>query len=314
MASQSLKIPAIVGPTASGKTAFAVALARRTPSEIISADSRQIYKKLDAGTAKPGGRWQGEEYVYEGIVHHLIDVIDPSEKIDAGRYAELATEAIDHVRAKKKQPILAGGTGLYFRAVLEGLDPMPKRDPAIRERLAELAETAGPEILHERLQKVDPGAAARIPARNVHRVVRALEVFELSGKPISEHWTGRKPERYPAVYVGISWTLADLSERIDARCRSMFPNIVKEVKALVPAAYSGTEPGFQSLGYPEALACLRGEMTEARAVEAMIQSTKAYAKRQATWFRKQTNVHWIPAGERDPETWADQAEEILSNA
>lgn len=318
MASESVAIPAIVGPTASGKTDLSLALARRIPSEIICADSRQVYKHLDAGTSKPAGEWRringAEVFIYQNVVHHAIDCVDPSASFDAGQFAELASRAIGMIRANGHQPMVVGGTGLYFRALLEGLDPMPKRDPAIRERLAELAETAGPEILHERLQKVDPDAAARIPARNVHRVVRALEVYELTGKPISEHWTGGKAARFPAVYIGLLWTKAELDERIEERCRAMFPNILGEVRGLVPARYSGREPGFKSIGYPEALACLSGGLTEDKALESFIRSTKAYAKRQATWFKKQTRVHWIPAGGGDAESWADQAEVILSNA
>lgn len=304
---------AVVGPTASGKTDLALELAGRLGGELISADSRQLYRHLDAGTAKPEGRWEGGVYRVRGIPYHLIDALDPSEPMDAARFAGLAGKALEGAVGRGAAPILVGGTGLYLRALLEGLDPLPPRDPALRERLQELAELNGRSWLHERLGRVDPGAAARIPPNNLQRVVRALEVFELTGKPISSLWTGASSRtdgcrpRSAALYLGVQWERAALAERIHARCRAMFPAILEEVSKLVPARYTGREPGFRSLGYPEALDCLAGRLSREKALDSMIRRTLDYAKRQATWFRGQAAVLWIPAGAGEPGRWADAA-------
>ncbi len=304
-------IIAVVGPTASGKTALALELARRWDAELISADSRQMYRLLDAGTAKPEGLW-GEEaarrvFRVEGIAYHLVDILDPGEGVDAGRFAALAQETARGVAARGKRAIFVGGTGLYLRAALGGLDPLPRRDAGVREKLAELAEANGRHWLHERLAQVDPQAARRIPPNNIHRVVRALEVFELTGRPISSLWSGGRQDK--AVYIGISWPQSELAERIRSRCQSMFPAILEEVRNLVPSRYSGKEPGFQSIGYPEALSCLRGERSAESALSLFIRSTLGLAKRQATWFRRQASVRWIDAGDGEPRRWADQAQE-----
>ncbi|MBI3550427.1 MAG: tRNA (adenosine(37)-N6)-dimethylallyltransferase MiaA [Elusimicrobia bacterium] len=308
---------AIVGPTASGKSALGIELARRLGGEIVSADSRQMYRHLDAGTAKPRGAWEessGAErrFVAEGVPHHLVDILEPSEAIDAGRFASLAKGAVAQIESRGKRPILVGGTGLYLRALLEGLDPLPKRDERIRERLAEMADANGRHWLHEELERVDPEAAKRIPANNLQRVVRALEVYELTGKPISSQWTGKPEASGPApIYLGIAWPRAGLEERIRDRCEDMFPGILDEVRRLVPARFTGREPGFQSLGYPEALRCIAGESTQAQGLASMIRSTVAYAKRQATWFKRQVSVRWIEAGDGDPDAWADAALELV---
>jgi len=293
---------AIVGPTASGKTDLALALARRRGGELISADSRQIYKALDAGTAKP--KETG------GIRCHLVDLIDPKETIDAARFAKLAEDSIADVRSRGATPILVGGTGLYVKALLEGLDPLPPKDPAIREKLAEQAEANGRHWLHDRLTEVDPEAARRIPPGNVQRVVRALEVFEITGKPISSLWSGPK-DAGRAAYFGIQWDRPALQRRIEARCERMLPEMISEVSRLVPSLYTGKEPGFQSIGYPEVLSHLAGTMTREQALRSMIRNTMDYAKRQATWFRRQAAVRWIDAGDGDVETWADAVEDAV---
>ena len=204
-----------------------------------------------------------------------------------------------------------GGTGLYVRAALGGLDKLPKRDEGVRERLAEQAEGRGHEWLHEELTRVDPVAARGIPPGNIHRVVRALEVYQLTGRPISSFWTA--PSAGPAVYLGVSWTREALDERIRVRCEAMFPAMVEEVRHLVQSRYSGREPGFSSLGYPEALACACGALSSAEALKSFVASTRAYAKRQATWFRRQAPVRWIDAGAGDARAWADEAMRMLMN-
>jgi len=268
----------LAGPTASGKTDLAILIAEAINAEVVSADSRQVYRRLDAGTAKPTAEQR------KRVAHHLLDCADPSEAYDAARWAKEATVAIAGIRARKKIPLICGGTGLYLKALLEGLAPLPPRDEALRARLA--AESKAD--LHARLTKVDPEAAAGIPAGNIQRVVRALEVFELTGKPISVHWRERRDGAVPAdLVLRLELTPERSAERIDARARAMWPGLLAEVAALVPKEFSGTEPGFTSLGYREALACARGEMDSDAALAEMIQGTVAYAKRQRTWFRTQ---------------------------
>lgn len=277
----------LAGPTASGKTDLAVALAGVLGGEIVSADSRQVYRRLDAGTAKPSAAQRA------AVKHWLLDVADPSEAFDAARWAGEAAAAIADVRARRKLPIVCGGTGLYLKALLEGLAPLPPRDEALRERLS--AESKAD--LHARLTKVDPEAAAGIPAGNIQRVVRALEVFELTGKPISAHWRERRAGAVPAdLVLRLELTPERSRERIEARTRAMWPGLLAEVAALVPKEFSGNEPGFTSLGYREALACARGELDSGAALEEMIAGTVAYAKRQRTWFRNQLDAVVIPGG------------------
>lgn len=268
----------LAGPTASGKTDLSVALAEALGAEIVSADSRQVYRRLDAGTAKPTAAQRAR------VPHHLLDCADPSEAYDAARWAKEATVAIAGIRARKRIPLICGGTGLYLKALLEGLAPLPPRDEALRARLA--AESKAD--LHARLTKIDPEAAAGIPAGNIQRVVRALEVFELTGKPISEHWRERRDGAVPAdLVLRLELTPERSAERIEARTRAMWPGLLAEVAALVPKEFSGNEPGFTSLGYREALACVRGELADDAGLEELLKGTLAYAKRQRTWFRTQ---------------------------
>lgn len=309
---------AVVGPTASGKTELALELARRRNGELVSADSRQMYRELDAGTAKPRGTWthrEGREiYLVEGIPCHLLDFLDPAETMDAARFAAMAREKIADIQGRGKTPVLAGGTGFYVKALLDGLDPLPPKNPEVRRRLAELAQANGRGWLHERLSETDPEAARRIPPGNLQRVVRALEVFELTGKPISSLWSGPKGAGGAAACFGIQWERAVLKKRIERRCEAMLPAMIEEVRRLVPARYAGREPGFQSLGYPQVLRHLAGETTQEEALRSMIRDTMDYAKRQATWFRRQAAVRWIEAGPGGVAAWADEAEALLSNA
>jgi tRNA dimethylallyltransferase len=268
----------LAGPTASGKTELAVSLALRLDGEVVSADSRQVYRLLDAATAKPSAAQRAQ------IPHHLIDVADPSETYDAARFAREAKAAISDIEGRGKFAIVCGGTGLYLRALTEGLAPLPPRDEAVRERLASLSK----DVLHARLAKADPKAAAAIPAGNVQRVVRALEVLELTGRPISDTW-GEKREGGVTADSILTLEVPNeiLRERIEARARAMWPVLLAEVRALVPSRYRGDEPGFTSLGYREAVAVLRGESSSDDGLAEMIHATHAYAKRQRTWFRHQ---------------------------
>ena len=272
----------LAGPTASGKTDLAASLALRLNGEIVSADSRQVYRFLDAATAKPS------RALREKMPHHLIDVADPSEVYDAARFAREASAAIAGVRLRGKIAIVCGGTGLYLRALTEGLSPLPPSEAGVRARLTALAEQEGRPALHARLAKADPKAAAAIPAGNLQRVVRALEVLELTGRPLSAHWAeGRTGGQAPDAVLRLDLPNEILTERIETRARAMWPALLAEVRALVPARFSGDEPGFTSLGYRGALAVLRDESSSEEGLAAMIRATTAYAKRQRTWFRTQ---------------------------
>ena len=281
----------LVGPTASGKTDLAVALASALQGEIVSADSRQVYRLLDAGTAKPSAAQR------ERAKHWLLDCADPTETFDAARWAKEAAVIIAAIRARGRIPIVCGGTGLYVRALLEGLSPLPPRNEAVRSRLAAQAESIGKAALHARLAAADPAAAAGIPPENIQRVTRALEVLELTGRPISEHWSkGRSAGLSADLILRLDMTAAASRERIEKRALSLWPGLLAEIRALVPARFIGDEPGFTSLGYREALACAQGKLSEGEGLAGMIRSTVAYAKRQRTWFRNQLSSTPLDTG------------------
>lgn len=285
----------LAGPTASGKTDLAVSIAETLGAEVVSADSRQVYRRLDAGTAKPTARQRAR------VRHWLIDCADPSETFDAARWAKEAAAAISAIRARGKIPLVCGGTGLYLRALLDGLSPLPPRDEALRKRLAAEADSLGRQALHERLAAADPEAASAIAPENLQRLSRALEVLELTGKPISAHWReGRDNGMNAALTLRLELPPELSRKRIEARARGMWPALLDEVRALVPASYRGDEPGFTSLGYREALACARGETASEGALAEMIRATAAYAKRQRTWFRHQLDAKVLDAAAGAP--------------
>lgn len=285
----------LAGPTASGKTDLAVALAETIGAEVVCADSRQVYRRLDAGTAKPSASLRAR------VRHWLLDCADPAEPFDAARWAKEASAAIAAIRARGKIPLVCGGTGLYLRALLDGLSPLPPRDEAVRERLRAEAASLGRRALHARLAKADPEAAAEIAPGNLQRVLRALEVFELTGKPITKSWReGRRGATAAALILRLELTPEQSRERISSRAREMWPGLLAEVRALVPCAYRGDEPGFTSLGYREALACAAGKMTPDEGLAKLISGTLAYAKRQRTWFKNQLDAHALDAEAEGP--------------
>ncbi|MBI2362862.1 MAG: tRNA (adenosine(37)-N6)-dimethylallyltransferase MiaA [Elusimicrobia bacterium] len=297
LASESLThaplVVAVVGPTASGKTDLALCLAARLGGEVVSADMGQLYRGFDAGTAKPPRS--------AGV--HLVDVLDPAQPSDAGSYARLARPVLDGLLARGRLPIVAGGTGLYVRALLEGLSPLPPRDPAVRARL----EAQGAAQLHAELARRDPAAAARIDAKNPARLVRALEVIALTGRSLSEQLAqGRLAPPWRVLYLALEHPRPELRRRIRARAEAMFPAMVDEVRRLVPGRLRGDEPAFRCLGYPQALACARGDLPASEGLRLMVDATNAYARRQLTWFRRQTPARWLaPAG------GAEQAERLV---
>lgn len=285
------KIAAVVGPTASGKTALSIELAERFGAEIVNADSRQVYRHLDIGSAKPTSEQQ------ERVRHHLIDVAEPNESFDCARYRQLALAAITGILGRGRRVLLVGGTGLYVKVLLRGVFTGPPRNPELRRQL-ESEEAAAPGSLHMRLAKVDPDAAARVHANDRMRLIRALEVLELTGKPISTWQAEHRFEERPFAtrILGVSQPREQLYAAINARCEAMLVGgLAEEVRRLYAAGVEPTATAMQSPGYREIGDYLRGQCTLAEARERMAQATRRLAKRQLTWFRGDPEVTWCPA-------------------
>jgi len=280
---------AIVGPTASGKSALALRLAREKGGEIVSCDSLQVYRGLDVGSAKATPRERAE------VPHHLIDVADPDEAFSAAEYARQARAALAAIVGRGRLPIVAGGTGLYLRALLEGLFEGPARDEGRRRRLEALASRYGDERLHRLLRHLDPEAAERIGPRDRVRTVRALEVYWATGRPISllHRQPGRALEGFAVLVLGLSPDRDWLRERVISRTRRMLEDgLVEEVRGLIERGYGPELRPLQAIGYREAVAVVRGEMTRKQAESAIVTATMRFAKRQMTWFRHQAEVRW----------------------
>ena len=310
MGETPIRIAAVVGPTASGKTALSVALAELMNAEIISCDSMQLYRRMEIGTAKP----TREEM--RGIRHHLLDCVDPETPFSAADYVMGAEQALRDLLSRGKTPLIAGGTGLYLEAFLRGgFTEESGGDPALRESLTRYAQEHGNEALHERLRFVDPEAAERIHPNNVRRVVRALELAQTGEKNKSardrEHAV--YSERYLPTVVGLLWSRETLCERINLRVDEMIRNgLIEETERLMKeGVFERSETAAQAIGYKELLPYLRGEATLKDATERLKIATRQYAKRQMTWFRAHGNVHWIEM-ERDGR--ALNFEEIVNNA
>ena len=280
---------AIVGPTAVGKTALALRLAQDLPVEVISADSRQVYRYMDIGTAKPTAQQRRQ------VAHHLIDIVDPDEAFTLAQYQELAYSAIDDVLGRDRIPLLVGGTGLYVRAVLEGLSiPRVPPDRALRAQLRAEAQAQGPGALHERLRALDAEAAERIDARNVRRVIRALEVCIRTGKPISRLQAKSLPP-YRILRIGLTMPRDQLYERIDERVnRMMSAGLLEEVRSLVGRGYGLDLPSMSGLGYRQMGLYLRGEVSLDEAVALVKRHTRRLVRRQANWFRSDdSRISWF---------------------
>ena len=280
----------ICGPTAVGKTALALALARDYPLEVISADSRQVYRLMDIGTAKP----TAEERA--AVAHHLLDVVWPDEPFDAARYARLASAAIADVLGRGRMPVLVGGTGLYIRVLTEGLAAVPAADQRVRDELQRRATEFGAPALHRQLAAVDPQAAASLHPNDLVRIVRALEVFELTGQPLSvrqrEH--GFRDRRFRLLKIGLTLERSDLYRRIDERAQAMFSGgLVAETELLLAAGYDPGLKSMQTIGYREAVRLLHGEISRETALTDLQQATRRYAKRQLTWFRADSEMIWV---------------------
>jgi len=300
---------AIVGPTAVGKTAVALQLAEAlseashpvavgrigiaSAAEVVSADSRQIYRHMDIGTAKPSAEER------QRVRHHLLDIVEPDQPLTLAEYQHLAYAAIDDIQQRGRMPLLVGGTGLYVRAVLDGLTiPHVVPDPSLRQRLYAEAETLGYEQLHQRLRQVDPVAAERIDGRNVRRVIRALEVCYALGKPISSVQSASPPP-YRVLRVGLTMPRALLYEQIDKRIEQMIASgLVDEVHSLVDRGFGFQLPAMSGVGYREIGLYLRGEATLEDAVAMMKSHTRRLVRQQYNWFHEDDpRIHWFDASQ-----------------
>lgn len=290
MGASKKPVVVLVGPTGVGKSEIAVQLALRLDGEIVTADSMQVYKGMDIGTAKPTPEEQ------RCVPHHLIDVVSPNQHFNVAMYRDLAHRVIAEIHERGRLPIVSGGTGLYIRAVLdEFLFPDQGADPQVRRELYELAERLGPRHLHERLREVDPQSAARLHPNDVRRVVRALEVFKRTGRTLSEQIAeARAAEpRYRAVRVGLTRPRKELYDRINRRVDDQLRRgLVDEVRRL-REAYSLEGTAVQALGYKELFPYLDGECTLEEAVATLKRETRQYAKRQFTWFKRDTQIRWF---------------------
>lgn len=281
------RILVISGPTASGKTALAIALSKRLGGEIVNADSQQVYRGLDVGTAKPTAKERA------AAPHHLLDVVDPGEGMDAARFTALADAAIADVAARGRVPIVAGGTGLYLRALLHGVVEAPGRDPALRASLEEEAARLGRPALHARLAALDPAAAGRIRPNDLVRIVRSLEIAaggELPSELYARH--AFSEDRYDATLLALDLPRDELHRRIDARVREMFAaGILDEASALL-ARFGTAAPPRLPIGYAEAMACARGELGVDEAIRRVQVAHRRYARRQIVWLRKERGIEW----------------------
>ena len=285
-----LPLLVIVGPTASGKSALGVWLAERLGGEVIACDSTQLHRGFDIGTAKP------TKDERRGVPHHLLDVLDGKDESTAGGYRERAIEVLNDLRARRKIPVLTVGTGLYFRALLEGLAEVPQRSDELRERLWAAASEHGAGYLHRMLRRLDRESAEKIMPADEQKLIRAIEVCLLTKKPLSEvHRSGRKPLKgWHAVKIGLIPPREDLYERVHARTDAMFARgWMEEVRGLIESGVPEDAKAFDFIGYRELRKVLRGEMKVEEARAAIQQATRRYAKRQMTWFRREKGVHWL---------------------
>ena len=290
---------AILGPTATGKSALGIALARRFGGEVIACDSTAVYRGFDIGTDKVPVAQQ------QGVPHHMVDVAGPTEEYSAARYAREAAAVIRDVTNRGRLPILVGGTGLYYRALTRGFFPGPSRDPGLRTRLERIAERRGSERLHRLLARIDPASAERIQPRDRKRLIRALEVYLLTGRPLTAHFAETEsplPE-YTVIPFGLcippEATLARVATRVDAQFDG---GLLNEIRRLLDAGVPSIAHPFTGLVYRQALEHLRGVRDEAATRELIVRENRKYSRRQLIWFRKEPNLHWIRAAGERPET------------
>jgi len=283
------KVLIIVGPTAVGKTELSLKIAERLRAEIVSADSRQVYRYMDIGTAKP----TADELAR--VRHHFIDIRDPDQYYSAGEYGREARQCIAGLLQKKIQPVVVGGSGFYIRALVDGLFAPHFSDPAVKEKWRQRIREQGAEAVFEILRQVDPVTAGRLHVNDTQRVVRALEVYELAGTPISSFRKGReKPADFQPVFVGLSRERTRLYERIEKRVEQMIKaGLVDEVKSLQEKGWGPQLNALRTVGYQEVFSFLAGEISFEEMIRLIKMNSRRYAKRQLTWFRKDERIHWL---------------------
>lgn len=284
----------IVGATATGKSELSLKLAEQLNCEIVNADSMQLYRGMDIGTAKLSLQER------RGIPHHLIDVLDVNQDASVAEYQGWARSKIDQLLGSGKSVIVVGGTGLYVKAILDELN-FPDTDPEVRARLSEEADRIGGDAMHERLGKLDPAAAAAIPKENLRRVVRALEVIEITGKPFTANLPRAGASYYPdAKQFGLVMDRDDLKERIDRRVDLMWSEgFVGEVRALIEKGITTGKTAKAALGYNQIISFLEGRISESEAKEETKRATRAYARRQETWFSRDPRIKWLKGGTKE---------------
>ncbi len=293
----------ILGPTGSGKSALALSLAERCHGEIINCDSVQVYRGLDLGSAKtpPDQR--------RGIPHHLLDIAGPEADLTAGAYASLARTVLAELSTRQALPLVVGGTGFYLRSLLDGLSPAPGRDPALRQRLYKVTERR-PSALHRLLSRRDPSAAARIHPNDHQKLIRAIEI-SADPAPLSP----RQPlTGYSVLKIGLNPSRPELHQRLNQRTAAMFRDgLLAETQALLDAGLPANAKSLQSLGYKQAVQVLVGQLTVEQGIEKCQTRTRQYAKRQITWFRRETDVHWLDGFGDDPAIQARAAHLLMSS-
>ena len=291
----------ICGATATGKSDLAVALAKEIKAEIINADSMQLYKGMDIGTAK---LTLSER---DGVPHHLIDLLEIKEEANVSWYQNLARNKIDELIAAGKSVVVVGGTGLYIKAILDELN-FPDTDPKVRQQITDEAEKLGNDVMHQRLAKLDPAAAVAIPKENIRRVIRALEVIEITGKPFTANLPRQESSRYPtAKQFGLVLDRQNLDERIDKRVEDMWDKgFAREVSLLMTKGLEEATTAKMALGYKQIMDYLNGESTEEFAKEETKRVSRAYARRQETWFSRDERINWLA-----PDTLSARLEKLL---
>lgn len=297
----------VCGPTGSGKTGLAIGLAQQFDGEIVGADSMQVYRYMDIGTAKPTPAEQAR------TTHHMIDIVDPDEDFDAVMYADAAGLAIDGIAGRGRLPLVVGGTGFYIKALVYGLFEQGPSDPEIRQRLKQAVQSEGSAVMHRRLAVLDNRAAARIHPNDAYRIVRALEVFEITGQPLSDFQRQHRfqDQRFDAFFVGVTWPRPILYDRIDRRVdRMMDQGLEEEVRGLLARGYGAHLKSMQSLGYRHLTAFIDGETTFDETVRTLKRDHRRYAKRQLTWFRADPAVHWMTP--ETPQVAADRIGNFLT--
>lgn len=285
----------IVGPTASGKTSLSIEIAKQINGSIVSADSMQIYRYMNIGTAKPG------KAEMAGIEHYMIDVADPGENFSVAKYREMALDSINKIISENKNPVIVGGTGLYINSLLYNISFSETIcDDELRDALMTEASEKGNRYLHEKLKAIDPQAAARIHENDIKRVIRAIEVYTHTNMSITEHEKMSKLEPPPYKYIpyGLNWERKKLYERIDRRVDMMIESgLIDEVKELVELGYTRKSTAMQAIGYKEVLSYLEGNSSLEETIYIIKRDTRRYAKRQMTWFRKMQEIKWIDIDE-----------------